>query len=149
MKLIGITGLKGHGKDTAARALTGFQHVSLARPIKDMLRTLLTFQGVPFGRVWALAGQSMPTFWLGIMLIQVFAVLLGWLPAGGYRGFRYWILPAITIGYHSTAGILRLTRSAMLDVLSTDFVRLARIKGVAERLRGKPLKGALSFFMIS
>jgi peptide/nickel transport system permease protein len=81
----------------------------------------------------AMLGQSMPTFWLGIMLIQLFAVVLGWLPAGGYGGFRYWILPALTIAYHSTAGILRMTRSAMLDVLSTDYVRLARIKGVPER----------------
>ncbi len=85
-------------------------------------------------KVIAILGQSMPGFWLGIMLIQVFAVLLGWLPAGGYRGFRYWILPAVTMGYHSTAGLLRLTRSAMLDVLSTDYVRLAKIKGVPDRL---------------
>ena len=83
---------------------------------------------------FAILGQSMPTFWLGIMLIQVFAVLLGWLPAAGNMGFRYWILPAITIGYHSTAGLLRLTRSAMLDVLHSDYVRLARIKGIPDRL---------------
>jgi peptide/nickel transport system permease protein len=85
-------------------------------------------------KVIAISGQSMPAFWLGIMLIQVFAVLLGWLPAGGYGGFRYWILPAFAIGFHSTAGLLRLTRSAMLDILSADYVRLARIKGVSERL---------------
>lgn len=83
---------------------------------------------------FAILGQSMPTFWLGIMLIQVFSVILGWLPAGGSNGFRYWILPAISIGCHSTAGILRLTRSAMLDVLNSDYVRLARIKGLPGRL---------------
>lgn len=83
---------------------------------------------------FAILGQSMPTFWLGIMLIQLFAVLLGWLPSGGNMGLRYWILPAFTIGFHSTAGLLRLTRSAMLDVLSSDYVRLARIKGLSERL---------------
>lgn len=83
---------------------------------------------------FAILGQSMPTFWLGIMLIQVFAVLLGWLPSGGSTSLRYWILPAFTIGFHSTAGLLRLTRSAMLDVLNSDYVRLARIKGVSERL---------------
>lgn len=86
---------------------------------------------------FAVLGQSVPAFWLGIVLIQVFAARLGWLPAGGYAGGEeivYWILPAFTLGYHSTAGVLRLTRSAMLDVLSTDFVRLARIKGVSERL---------------
>jgi peptide/nickel transport system permease protein len=85
-------------------------------------------------KVIAISGQSMPTFWLGIMMIQIFAVWFGWLPAGGYRGFRYWILPAFTLGFHSTAGLLRLTRSAMLDVLNTDYVRLARIKGVPNRL---------------
>ena len=85
-------------------------------------------------KAFAILGQSMPTFWLGIMMIQFFAVILGWFPAGGYGGFRYWILPAITIGYHSTAGVLRLTRSAMLDVLGSDYVRLARIKGVPNKL---------------
>ena len=85
---------------------------------------------------FAILGQSIPTFWLGIVLIQAFAVELGWLPAGGYGGSKisHWILPAVTLGYHSTAGLLRLTRSAMLDTLGTDFVRLARIKGVSERL---------------
>jgi peptide/nickel transport system permease protein len=86
---------------------------------------------------FAILGQALPTFWLGIVLIQIFGVMLGWFPAGGYAGIKeikYWILPAITLGWHSTAGVLRLTRSAMLDVLSTDYVRLARIKGSSERL---------------
>jgi peptide/nickel transport system permease protein len=85
-------------------------------------------------KIFALFGQSLPGFWLGIVLIQIFAVQLRWLPAGGYGGIEYWILPAITLGYHSTAGVLRLTRSAMLDILESDFVRLARIKGVSERV---------------
>ena len=96
---------------------------------------------------FAILGQSVPTFWLGIVLIQVFAVYFGLLPAGGYGGGKiiYWILPAITLGYHSTAGVLRLTRSAMLDVLDTDYVRLARIKGVPEGLviRKHALRNAL------
>jgi peptide/nickel transport system permease protein len=85
---------------------------------------------------FAILGQSVPTFWLGIVLIQAFAVQFGWLPAGGYGGGKliHWILPAFTQGYHSTAGLLRLTRSAMLDILSSDFVRLARIKGVSDVL---------------
>jgi peptide/nickel transport system permease protein len=86
-------------------------------------------------KTFAILGQSIPTFWLGIILIQVFAVQLGWLPGGGYGGdwkISNLILPAITLGYHSTAGLLRLTRSAMLDILGSDFVRLARIKGVSE-----------------
>jgi len=83
---------------------------------------------------FAIFGQAVPSFWLGIMLIQVFAVQLGWLPAGGYEGLKYWVLPAVTLGLASTAGVVRLTRSAMLDALDTDYVRLARIKGVPERL---------------
>lgn len=83
-------------------------------------------------KLFAIFGQSLPTFWLGIMLIQLFAVRLGWLPAGMYnRGIQYWILPALSLGWHSTAGILRLTRSEMLDVLSSDYVRLAKIKGLS------------------
>jgi len=82
---------------------------------------------------FAIFGQSVPSFWIGIMLIQIFAVQLGWLPAGGYETLKCWILPAITLGLASTAGVVRLTRSAMLDVLDTDFVRLARIKGVPEK----------------
>lgn len=87
-----------------------------------------------FFKAFALLGQSLPTFWLGILLIQALAVHLGWFPAGGYGGIQFWILPAFALGFHSTAGVLRLTRSAMLDTLDSDFVRLARIKGVPEWL---------------
>lgn len=80
----------------------------------------------------AITGQSIPPFWLGIVLIQIFAVGLGWLKAGGY-GAAELILPAITLGFASVAAILRLTRSSMLDELGSDYVRLARIKGLSER----------------
>jgi peptide/nickel transport system permease protein len=84
---------------------------------------------------FAILGQSMPGFWLGILLIQIFAVWLGWLPAGTYGdgAITYWILPAACMGYHSAAGVLRITRSSMLDILNSDFVRLARIKGIPEK----------------
>jgi peptide/nickel transport system permease protein len=82
----------------------------------------------------AITGQSIPAFWLGIILIQIFAVGLGWLPSGGYGSPKYLVLPAITLGFSSVAAILRLTRSSMLDVLGSDYVRLARIKGLSERL---------------
>jgi len=82
----------------------------------------------------AIIGQAVPSFWLGIILIQIFSVWLGWLPSGGYGSLRYLVLPAFALGYHSVAAVLRLTRSAMLDVLSNDYVRLARIKGLPERL---------------
>ena len=82
----------------------------------------------------AIIGQSMPVFWLAIVLIQIFSVMLGWLPSSGYGGVQYLILPCIALGFHSVAAVLRLTRSSMLDVLSSDFVRLARIKGLSDRL---------------
>ncbi len=85
-------------------------------------------------KVFAILGQSAPAFWLGIVLILIFSVKLEWLPSGGYEsGISYYVLPALTLATFPTAGFLRLTRSAMLDVLGTDYVRLARIKGLSER----------------
>jgi peptide/nickel transport system permease protein len=80
----------------------------------------------------ALLGQSMPVFWLGLMLIVVFAVQLGWLPASGMGQLQHLILPAITLGTFLIGLIIRLTRSSMLDVLSQDYIRTARAKGLAE-----------------
>ena len=83
------------------------------------------------GRIFALLGQSMPGFWLGIVLIMIFAVQLGWLPTGRQdHGIRSYILPAITLGWYPAAGLLRLTRSAMLEVLDSEFMKMARAKGV-------------------
>jgi peptide/nickel transport system permease protein len=85
------------------------------------------------GKVIALIGQSMPSFWLAIVLIWVFAVTLRWLPASGTGGFQHFILPALALGWYQVAAVMRLVRSAMLDVLDSEYVKLARIKGVAER----------------
>jgi len=82
--------------------------------------------------VVALLGQSMPTFWLGIMLILVFSVHLNLLPSSGRGTLPHVILPAITLGLFTTARITRLTRSGMLDVLGQDYIRTARAKGVAD-----------------
>jgi peptide/nickel transport system permease protein len=81
--------------------------------------------------VVALLGQSMPTFWLGIMLILLFSVQLNLLPSSGRGGWQHMLLPAITLGLFTTARITRLTRSGMLEVLSQDYIRTARAKGVA------------------
>jgi peptide/nickel transport system permease protein len=81
--------------------------------------------------VIALLGQSMPTFWLGIMLILVFSVQLSLLPSSGRGTLLHLILPAITLGLFTTARITRLTRSGMLEVLNQDYIRTARAKGVA------------------
>jgi ABC-type dipeptide/oligopeptide/nickel transport system permease component len=83
--------------------------------------------------VVALIGQAMPTFWLGIMLILVFAVGFQVLPSSGRGGLANLVLPAITLGLFTTARTMRLTRSALLEVLGQDYVRTARAKGVAER----------------
>ncbi len=85
-------------------------------------------------RVFAVLGQSMPAFWLGLMLILLFAVVLGVLPAGGRGGLAHLILPAFTLGYFTSAAILRLTRSAMLEVLGSDYIKFARLKGLHEQV---------------
>jgi peptide/nickel transport system permease protein len=82
--------------------------------------------------VVALLGQSMPTFWLGIMLILLFSVQLNLLPSSGRGTLEHLILPAITLGLFTTARITRLTRSGMLEVLNQDYIRTARAKGVGD-----------------
>lgn len=85
-----------------------------------------------FSTVFAMLGISIPTFWMGLMLVLVFSVQLGWLPATGFYGPSYWILPAITVGLPSSAGIVRMTRSSMLEVIRQDYIRTARAKGQTE-----------------
>jgi peptide/nickel transport system permease protein len=84
------------------------------------------------GKIIALLGQSLPSFWLGIVLMWIFAVSLGWLPTSGRGGIRHMILPAVVLGWFQVAAMMRLVRSAMLDVLDSEFVKLARVKGLAE-----------------
>ena len=83
-------------------------------------------------RVFAVLGQAVPTFWLGIMLILVFSVRFNWLPSSGRGDLEHLILPAVTLGLFTTARITRLTRSGMLEVLGQDYIRTARAKGVSE-----------------
>lgn len=81
----------------------------------------------------AVLGQSLPQFWVGIVLIQIFAVHLRWLPVAGTGSLWHYILPGCTLGWFLVAGIMRLLRSSMLDVLDSEFIKLARIKGVSPR----------------
>ena len=83
------------------------------------------------GMVFALFGTSMPNFWLGLMLILLFSLKLGWLPSGGTGGFQYLILPAVTVGLGLAALLTRTTRSAMLDVLRQDYMTTAKAKGAS------------------
>jgi ABC-type dipeptide/oligopeptide/nickel transport system permease component len=81
----------------------------------------------------AYLGISFPVYWVGLLLVLLFAVTLRWLPPSGYGGVKYLVLPAVALGMRSVAFLARVTRSAMLEVLGGDFVRTARAKGLAER----------------
>ena len=83
-------------------------------------------------RFIAVAGQSVPGFWMGIVLIQIFSVRLGLLPTSGMGGIEHYILPAVTLSLFVIAGVMRLLRSSMLETLDTEYIKLARIKGVGE-----------------
>ena len=83
-------------------------------------------------RVIALLGQSLPSFWLAIILIWIFAVIMGVLPTSGRGGVKHLILPAISLGLFQVAALMRLIRSSMLEVLDSEYVKLARIKGLPE-----------------
>ena len=80
----------------------------------------------------AVLGIATPSFWLGVVLIFVFSVQLGWLPSGRMGGPEHYVLPVITLGSFLIAGFMRLVRSSMLDVMGSEFVKLARIKGLSE-----------------
>jgi ABC-type dipeptide/oligopeptide/nickel transport system permease component len=82
--------------------------------------------------VLALAGISAPVFWVGLILVLVVGVMLQWLPPTGFGGMEYLILPALTLGLRSAAYLARLTRATMLEVLSHDYIRTARSKGLPE-----------------
>jgi peptide/nickel transport system permease protein len=84
-------------------------------------------------RAFAALGQAVPPFWLGLVLVLIFGVLLHWLPTSGRGTPLHVLLPGITLGWFAVAGLMRLTRSSMLDVLGSEYVKLARIKGLPER----------------
>ena len=129
----------------------GFAPASLQLGLSATLFVLVT--GVPIGvlsavkrgsiwdvvgRTFAVFGQALPPFWLGIMLILIFSVNLGWLPSGTrghdaaslFERSKFFIMPAVTLGWLASAGLMRLVRSSMLEVLDSEYVKLARAKGV-------------------
>lgn len=87
-----------------------------------------------FSMMGAMLGISMPNFWLGLLLILLFSVHLGWFPVCGYGDFEHIILPALTLGTGMAAVTARLARSSMLEVLRQDYIRTARAKGLSEKL---------------
>ncbi|NVK74664.1 MAG: ABC transporter permease [Oceanospirillaceae bacterium] len=80
----------------------------------------------------AVIGQAMPSFWFALTLIVIFAVNLHWLPAGGNASWQHFVLPAIALGYYAMPAMMRLTRTGMLEVLNSDYIRTARSKGLNE-----------------
>jgi peptide/nickel transport system permease protein len=86
------------------------------------------------GKVFALLGLSMPSFWIGLVLILFFSVYLGWLPSSGSGTVWHLIMPAFALGWYFAAAHMRLTRSSMLEVLGSEYIKLARLKGLPESL---------------
>ena len=84
------------------------------------------------GKVFALLGLAMPSFWVGLLLILFFSVHLGWFPSSGSGTPLHLVMPAIALGWYFAAAHMRLTRSSMLEVLGSDYVKLARLKGLPE-----------------
>lgn len=119
---------------TTVGILTGVVSAVRRQSVLDVCSTVL-----------AIGGVSVPIYWLGLVLILVFAVQLQWFPTTGYEGARHLVLPAVTLGFYSTAVISRMTRSSMLEVLSMDYVRTARAKGLSEGavIRKHALKNAM------
>lgn len=87
-----------------------------------------------FGKIFAVLGLSLPSFWVGLMLILTISVYLNWLPSSGSGSVKHLIMPAFSLGWVFAAAHMRLARSAMLDVLGSEYIKLARIKGLSERL---------------
>jgi peptide/nickel transport system permease protein len=86
------------------------------------------------GKIFALLGLSLPSFWVGLVMILFFSVYLGWLPSSGSGSVAHLIMPAFALGWYFAAAHMRLTRSAMLEVLGSEYVKLARLKGLPEAL---------------
>ncbi|HEX9124867.1 MAG TPA: ABC transporter permease [Methylomirabilota bacterium] len=86
------------------------------------------------GKIFALLGLSLPSFWVGLVMILFFSVYLGWLPSSGSGTPLHLIMPAFALGWYFAAAHMRLTRSAMLEVLGSEYVKLARLKGLPEAL---------------
>ncbi len=112
-----------------AMFLTGAVGVSLGIVAAVRRGTRYDFASTLF----AVLGQSLPNFWLGIMLILLFGVALRWLPTSGFESWWHLVLPAVTLAAFPTALVARLTRSSMLEILGRDYIRTGRAKGLAER----------------
>lgn len=138
-------GISYHSKTPVIDAL--IQRYPTTLLLASLSTVFMIIIGIPLGCIAALkqnsvwdricsffgiVGVSMPSFWLGLIMIMVFTLKLGWFPASGFFGPKYWIMPAFTIGFTVAAGLMRMTRSSMLEVIRQDYIRTARAKGQTE-----------------
>ncbi len=86
------------------------------------------------GKIFSLLGLSLPSFWVGLVMILFFSVYLGWLPSSGAGTVSHMIMPAFALGWFFAAAHMRMTRSSMLEVMGSEYVKLARLKGLPERM---------------
>jgi peptide/nickel transport system permease protein len=86
------------------------------------------------GKIFSLLGLSLPSFWVGLVMILFFSVYLGWLPSSGAGTASHMIMPAFALGWFFAAAHMRMTRSSMLEVMGSEYVKLARLKGLPERM---------------
>ena len=86
------------------------------------------------GKIFSLLGLSLPSFWVGLVMILFFSVYLGWLPSSGAGTISHLIMPAFALGWFFAAAHMRMTRSSMLEVMGSEYVKLARLKGLPERM---------------
>jgi peptide/nickel transport system permease protein len=130
---IGVRGLLGQRLLNSLK-LSGFSMIVtliFAFPL-GIMAAIKRGSGIDmFARLVAVLGQSLPHFWVGLILMEIFAVRLRWLPVEGAEGLKAYVLPGFTMGWFITAGIMRLMRSSMLEVLGSDYVVFARAKGVS------------------
>ncbi len=134
-----------HGTDVGSELLSRFPKTLTLAAFSILLSMMI---GIPLGiraathantaedrasMFVSMIGVSMPNFWLALMLVLLFALKLDWLPSSGDKGWQYYILPVLANALGGIAGIARLTRSSMLEVIRADYINTARAKGVAER----------------
>jgi ABC-type dipeptide/oligopeptide/nickel transport system permease component len=130
-----VTEIRNRFGNTFSLALAAITLATVVGVFLGVISAL--FRGQPLDylvTVLALLGISVPVFWLGLLLMQLFSVELGWLPAAGYGTWRHYVMPTITLSVFSIAFITRMTRSSLLETIQQDYVRTARAKGVRERL---------------
>jgi peptide/nickel transport system permease protein len=134
--------------NNASISALAFEKIKNSAILGAMSLALVFGIGIPLGMLAALrrnswldtgitsfsvAGMAVPNFWLALLLIHIFATILGWLPSAGQGGFKYLILPAVVLSAEGIALTVRMTRSAMIENLSQDFVRTLRAAGLSER----------------